>query len=205
MDLQIGQVIREYTIIRRLGEGGMATVFLAQHRLLKNEFAVKVLKGGQADLKERMHREGIVQFQLTHPNIVKLTDMFEEDNNLFLVMEYANGESLEELLQHKMPLDRCIEVFTQIVTGVAFAHERGIVHRDLKPANIMFQETENGSVAKVADFGLVKIVGTEGLTQSGIAMGTPAYMSPEQVERKDLKPTSDVFSLGQGGNVFSLP
>ncbi|MEC7986851.1 MAG: protein kinase [Myxococcota bacterium] len=199
MEPKAGQRIREYIIERALGEGGMATVYLAKHALLHNQVAIKVLKSNRKDLQQRMQKEGQVLFSLGHPNIIDLKDMFEEEGCLFLVMEYINGGALDEYLyQQPLPLEDALALFTQIVNGVAFAHEQNIIHRDLKPANIMLEKKQGTYIAKVADFGLVKMMNDkQNITQTGVAMGTPAYMSPEQIRQsKDATPASDVFSLG---------
>ena len=101
MDLKVGQLIREYEIEEKIGEGGMATVYLAHHHMLNSKHAIKVLKIGHRDLHVRMQREGIVQFDLQHPNIIRINDMFEDDGRLVLIMEYINGGSLEDLMMKR--------------------------------------------------------------------------------------------------------
>lgn len=203
MQLDAGAVIDRYTIRNRLGQGGMAVVYRAKHNQLGTEHAIKVLMVPSPSIRARLLTEGRVQATLRHQNIVSVTDVIDVGGAPGLVMELVVGPSLDQLLnQLHLSIDQVDELARGILAGVAQAHRHGLIHRDLKPANVMLQETEFGFIPKVTDFGLAKIldasegvVGTQ--TRSGVAMGTPCYMAPEQVRNaKGVDKRADVFSLG---------
>ena len=189
-----------YSIERELGSGGMATVYLAEDLKHHRQVAIKVLRPELAASLgvERFVREIEIAAKLTHPHILPLFDSGEADGFLYYVMPFIEGESLRERLDHEGKLDikEAIRLTDQVASALSHAHERGLVHRDIKPENILLA----GDQAIVADFGIaraVQVAGGERLTGTGLAIGTPAYMSPEQaVGDKDIDPRSDVYALG---------
>jgi serine/threonine-protein kinase len=189
-----------YTIERELGSGGMATVYLAEDLKHRRRVAIKVLRPELAASLgvERFVREIEIAANLTHPHILPLHDSGEADGFLFYVMPFIEGESLKERLQReqKLSVREAIRLTDQVASALSHAHERGLVHRDIKPENILLA----GDQAIVADFGIARAVeaaGGERLTGTGLAVGTPAYMSPEQaVGDKNIDARSDVYALG---------
>lgn len=197
----IGEQILNYQIIRQIGEGGMGKVYLASHIQLDRKAAVKALHPVLAKnplIRERFKNEAATMAHLRHTGIVALYDYWEAPNGLYLIMEYAEGEPLEEWIrryQGKVPLSLVIEIFIKILDAVAYAHKQGVVHRDIKPSNIMV--TPEGEV-KILDFGIAKLLdgSSKNLTHSGTRLGTVLFMSPEQVKGQDIDQRSDVYSLG---------
>ena len=201
MQIASGQVVGQYTVEGRLGEGGMAVVYRARHNQLGTEHALKVLTIRSEAIRERLLQEGRVQAGLRHPNIVCVTDVVMMGENPGLVMEYIAGPSLEEFLaKGRLTLPQVDALAQGILQGVATAHRKELIHRDLKPANILLEVTGGRITPKVADFGLAKILDQDlqlGKTRSGVAMGTPRYMSPEQIrDAKSVDRRTDVFALG---------
>lgn len=197
--LRIGETIDRYRVEALVGQGGMAAVYRARHIKLDSEHAIKVLFITAPMIRQRLLREGKVQAALRHPNIVSVTDVLTVLGAPALVMEYVDGPALDAwLLEHKPSLDEALWLFRGILRGISAAHDRGVVHRDLKPANVLLAPTNEGLMPKVTDFGLVKSVSDrEGNTQSGMALGTPEYMSPEQIrDASDVDRRSDMWALG---------
>ena len=196
----VGNTVRDYRIERLLGQGGMGAVFLATHTRLDRKVAVKVLPDELAKDEtfiQRFEREARAVAQLHHPAIVQVHDMFEEEGNYYLILEYLGGGSIRDLLEEEGPLPEwaaaCLIRFAAL--GLHAAAEAGFVHRDIKPDNLLL--TENGEV-KIADFGLVHMeaAGTT-LTEIGTTVGTPAYMAPEQWEDiRTCDHRTDLYSLG---------
>jgi len=171
-----------YSIERELGEGGMATVYLADDLKHERKVALKVLKPELAAVvgAERFLAEIKVTANLQHPNILPLFDSGEADNFLFYVMPYVEGESLRERLdrEHQLPVDEAVRIATDMAEALDYAHRHGVVHRDIKPANVLLVESR----PEIADFGIALAVGAAGgdrLTETGLSVGTPYYMSPE--------------------------
>ncbi|MBO5688787.1 MAG: serine/threonine protein kinase, partial [Lentisphaeria bacterium] len=198
-----GLIIGKYEIIRKLGKGGMGVIYLARHTQLDTLRALKVLPAGEADEKkdfaERFIREARIASQIRHPNVVEVMDV-EADPELhvsYIVMEYVDGGSLRQTLrkQDRLNLEQAIVTIQGVVSALCAAAEHGIVHRDIKPDNIMF--TKRGEV-KLADLGIAKKDDEDdNLTKTNVMMGTPAYLSPEQVENpKTVDIRSDIYSLG---------
>jgi serine/threonine protein kinase len=160
-----------YTIIRELGQGGSGRVYLARDPELGREIAVKILDRGVAAQPERFRREMGILAALRHPNIVTIYDAGSEDGRPYYAMEYAPGRSLAEA---KLPLSDAVRILEQVALACHAAHEKGIVHRDLKPANVLLADRP-----LVADFGIAKVADAE-RTETGMTLGTPSYMSPEQ-------------------------
>ncbi len=205
--LAIGDLVGDrFCLERVLGQGGYATVFAGRHVLTGQEIAIKVLKaahpGPDEEAVRRFFREARVTAQLTHPNTVRLYDVGQSEGGSFwLAMELLRGHSLEEELQqlaaqHQvLPQSRAIDVAAQVLKALHEAHGKGLVHRDLKPANIMLASVAGETVVKVLDFGIAQTHGSD-LTATGMALGTPAYMSPEQCQGLDLDGRSDLYALG---------
>src|ERR1039458_10428318 len=209
----VGETLGTYQIVERLGEGGMGVVYRALDVRLKRTVAIKVLspgKHGDGERRLRFLQEARAASALNHPNIVVIHDVNEIDGTHFIVMEYVSGEPLDRILgRGPIAVASALRYAHQAADALAKAHSVGIVHRDLKPANVFI--TTEGRV-KILDFGLAKIMdppqsggdnptvtalSPPGLhTEDGRVLGTPAYMSPEQVEGKPADPRSDVFSFG---------
>jgi len=202
VQLPPGTVIDRYTIESVLGEGGMAVVYRARHTQLGSLHAMKVLKLPTAAIQDRLLQEGRVQAQLRHPNIVSVTDVVDVQGSPGLVMEFVPGSPLDHFLKgRELNIEQADDLARGIIEGVAVAHQMGLIHRDLKPGNIMLDAGPGGLVPKITDFGLAKLLDSGGgghlETRSGMSMGTPAYMAPEQIESaKDVDARADVFSLG---------
>jgi len=201
VDLEPGTTIDRYLVERVLGHGAMAVVYLVRHQQLDSLHALKVLKVTGAELRHRLLQEGRVQAKLRHPNILSVTDVIDVNGAPGLVLEHIQGPSLEKLLlDHRLNWEQVDDIARGVLRGVGAAHARGLVHRDLKPGNIMLAITDEGLVPKVADFGLAKILCGEGgmaQTRSGVTMGTPAYMAPEQIrDSKHVDHRADLFALG---------
>jgi serine/threonine protein kinase len=203
--LRIGETLDRYRIEALIGQGGMAAVYRARHLQLGSEHAIKVLFITAPQLRERMFREGQVQARLRHPNIVQVTDVLLIQGAPALVMEYVDGPALDAWLADNRPtLDESLWLFRGILRGVAAAHDGEVVHRDLKPANVLLAPTHEGLVPKVADFGLVKSVSEQSRqgtgrvnTQTGVALGTPEYMAPEQIrDASEVDQRADLWALG---------
>ncbi len=195
-----GSPLGPYTIRSQLGQGGMGVVYLAQDLRLKRQVAIKLL---QPDLtrddtaKQRFLQEAQAASALDHPNICTIHEINETTDDagqLYLVMAYYEGETLKQrVARGPLPLDDAVDIATQVGQGLAKAHAAWIVHRDIKPANLMV--TTDGTV-KILDFGLAKLAGSEGVTQTGTTVGTVAYMSPEQARGEEVDHRTDIWSLG---------
>lgn len=203
MQLDIGTRVDRYTLVEKIGEGGMAVVFRVEHATLGTPHALKVLTMGGRQVKDRLVQEGRVQATLQHPHIVSVTDVLDIDGAPGLLMEYVDGPSLDDWLNKYRPtIDEAVILFRGIVAGVGLAHARGLIHRDLKPGNVMLHVTNIGVVPKVCDFGLAKVTdGSDGgnlkRTRTGMTMGTPAYMAPEQIrDSSSVDRRADLYSLG---------
>ena len=195
-----GRKIGDFQVLRRLGRGAMAEVYLAEQGSLRRQVALKVLRSNLSSdttYIQRFHNEAQAAASLVHGNIVQIYDVGCIDGVHYISQEYVQGQNLREYLsRHGPPAARlAVLVMRQVASALVKAGETGIIHRDVKPENIML--TRDGDV-KVADFGLARLSGNSGvnLTQVGITMGTPLYMSPEQVEGRALDPRSDIYSFG---------
>jgi serine/threonine protein kinase/tetratricopeptide (TPR) repeat protein len=199
----------KYRLDARLGEGGMGTVYRATHLLIDRPVAIKVLNERfvtDEAAQERFSREARAAGRLQHTNAVSVTDFGRtQDGLVYIVMELLEGKSLREVLAREAPLDnaRAVSLMLQISAAVAAAHEAGIIHRDLKPGNIFVVQRKHAPpIVKVLDFGIAKLatdaegVELKNITQTGVMIGTPRYMSPEQCDGAELTPASDVYSLG---------
>ena len=194
----IGQVIGTYKIQRKLGEGGMGAVYMGVDTMLDREVAIKALRpelARQTAIVERFRSEAVTLAKLNHPNIATLYSLFRQGDELYMVLEYVRGETLDQILARRgaLPTEEVIPVFCQILDGINHAHEYGIIHRDIKPANMML--TESG-VLKVLDFGIARLLGTNRMTRAGNIIGTLEYMAPEQVKGLETDARSDTYALG---------
>ncbi|NLA32652.1 MAG: Stk1 family PASTA domain-containing Ser/Thr kinase [Mollicutes bacterium] len=194
-----GQKINDrYQIIKNIGEGGMANVYLAYDTILDRNVAVKVLRGDLASDEKfvrRFQREALSASNLSHQNIVEVYDVGEDDGQYYIVMEYIEGRHLKQLLKkrEKLTLTEVIDIMLQVTEGMAQAHDSYIIHRDIKPQNIMI--LENGLV-KVTDFGIATALNGTQLTQTNSVMGSVHYLPPEQAEGRGATIRSDVYSMG---------
>lgn len=197
--LSKGQKINDrYEIIKSIGEGGMANVYLATDTILDRKVAVKVLRGDlSADDKfiRRFEREAQSVSNLSHPNIVEVYDVGVEDGNHYIVMEYIEGKTLKQLLKKResLTLTEVIDIMTQLTDGIAHAHESYIIHRDIKPQNIMIED--DGRI-KITDFGIAMALNATQLTQTNSVMGSVHYLPPEQASGKGATIKSDIYSMG---------
>ena len=194
-----GQKINDrYQIVKTIGEGGMANVYLAYDVILERDVAVKVLRGDLATDEKfvrRFQREALSASSLSHPNIVEVYDVGEDNGLYYIVMEYIEGKHLKQLLKRrgKLTLNEVIDIMLQITDGMAAAHDSYIIHRDIKPQNIMI--LENGLV-KITDFGIAQALNGTQLTQTNSVMGSVHYLPPEQAAGKGSTIQSDVYSIG---------
>ena len=193
--------IGRYKIVRELGRGAMGVVYHAIDPNIGRPVAIKTIQlgnvrdpGEQERLRERLFREARSAGILSHPSIVTIYDVEQQDDLAFIAMEYVDGPTLDQILSAPRPIDpeRMFRLLTQTAGALDYAHQKGIVHRDIKPANIMIA---TDGTAKIADFGIAKITTSEQLTMTGSIVGTPHYMSPEQVQGQPVDGRSDQFSL----------
>ena len=197
--LSKGQKINNrYEIVKSIGEGGMANVYLANDKILDRKVAVKVLRGDlSSDDKfiRRFQREALSVSNLSHPNIVEVYDVGEEDGEYYIVMEYIEGKTLKQLLKKResLTLTEVIDIMTQLTDGISHAHESYIIHRDIKPQNIMIQD--DGRI-KITDFGIAMALNATQLTQTNSVMGSVHYLPPEQASVKGATVKSDIYSMG---------
>ncbi|MGH9723056.1 MAG: serine/threonine-protein kinase, partial [Bryobacteraceae bacterium] len=196
------QQLGRYQIVGELGQGAMGIVFRALDPNIGREVALKTIRLAdfasaehRSKQRDRLFREARSAGILSHPGIVTIYDVAEQDNVAYISMEYVAGRTLEQLLSanEALPEDQIFSLLRQTADALDYAHRKGIVHRDIKPANIMV--TETGTV-KIADFGIAKISALDQLTQSGLIVGTPNYMAPEQVQGKPVSGFADQYSLG---------
>jgi serine/threonine-protein kinase len=196
-------VLDRYRVERALGRGAMGSVYLAHDDKLGERVALKVVSSHlaiePAELVERFRREVQAARKVTHPNVIRIYDLGEDDPLLFLSMEYVEGQTLAALVTQRgpMPLSDALATLQEVTAGVAAAHAVGVVHRDLKPQNVLVGRTTEGSRAiKVIDFGLAKALFMPGMTATGLILGTPEYMAPEQVRGGTTDERTDVYALG---------
>lgn len=191
--------ILNYRIVRHLGSGGMGSVYLAVNTNIDQQVAIKALRpevAKNAALRARFKQEAEMLCSLDHPGIVKFLNYVETAEGVFLIMEYVKGMTLEDFINKKNGLiveSKAYPLICEILDAFAYAHSKGIVHRDIKPANIIIQD--DGHI-KIMDFGIAQIVSEANVTDSKSIMGTPAYMSPEQIYGKDIDARSDIYSIG---------
>ncbi len=187
-----------YEIIEELGVGGMGRVYRVEDKQTKEEIALKLINPDiAADKKtiERFRNELTTARKIAHRNVCKMFDLGEEKGQHFITMEYVSGGDLKRFIRRseQLSVGKAISIAKQICDGLEEAHSLSIVHRDLKPQNIMIDDHGN---ARIMDFGIARSIKAKGITGAGVMIGTPEYMSPEQVEAKDIDQRSDIYSLG---------
>lgn len=194
-----GQRINDrYEVIRSIGEGGMANVYLGYDTILDRNVAIKVLRGDLSNDEKfvrRFQREALSASSLAHPNIVEMYDVGEDDGIYYIVMEYVEGKTLKQLLKKRgtLTLSEAIDIMSQLTDGMAHAHDSYIIHRDLKPQNIMIKD--DGQI-KITDFGIAMALNSTQLTQTNSVMGSVHYLPPEQASGKGCTIKSDIYSMG---------
>lgn len=193
----IGRQIGRYRIDARIGEGGMGVVYRGTQVTLDRAVAIKMLAAHASDAenRERFRREALTLARLDHPNIVRIHDVEEEEGSSFIVMEYVGGGSLGDLLARSGPLPpvRAASIMAPVLSALHAAHLAGVVHRDIKPDNILFSDTGQ---PKLTDFGIAHMRGGSSRTRTGVMMGTPYYMSPEQALGRPVTPAADLYAVG---------
>src|SRR2546421_11409405 len=193
----VGKSLGQFRIVERIGSGGMAAVFKAYQPTLDRYVAIKVLPAHYARdpvFVKRFELQARSVARLAHPNIVQIHDFGEQDNIIYIVMEYVDGGTLKDRLKRPLPVADAADFIIQAAEGLECAHRNGIVHRDVKPANILLRK--DGHLL-LSDFGIAKILeGTTNLTRVGTGIGTPQYMSPEQGTGQPVDRRSDIYSLG---------
>jgi len=199
----INEQLKNYKINSLLGEGGMAKVYLAHDAKFDTNVAVKLLNKEYThneNIRKRFLAEAKSMFRMSHPNVIKVTDLIDEQDTVAFVMEFVEGETLKEFIDRKRILtdEEIVSVFSQMLDAVGYVHEQNLVHRDIKPSNFMIDAKEK---IKLMDFGIAKNTDVNSAeytqTGTGVQMGTPMYMSPEQVtETKSVTAQSDIYSLG---------
>ena len=196
MALEQGQRIGDrYTLVGRLGGGGMADVWLADDEMLGRRVALKFLHerfAQDASFVERFRREAQAAAGLQHPNVVGVYDRGTTDGRHWIAMEYVEGASLKDLIARGLTVGEAVEIVRQVLSGTKFAHDRGIIHRDLKPQNVL---VDREGRARVVDFGIAR-AGASEITQTGSVLGTAQYLSPEQAQGLETGATSDLYSIG---------
>ena len=194
-----GQKINErYEIIRSIGEGGMANVYLGYDTILDRNVAIKILRGDLSNDEKfvrRFQREALSASSLAHPNIVEMYDVGEDDGLYYIVMEYVDGKTLKQMLKKRgnLTLSEAIDIMLQLTDGMSHAHDSYIIHRDLKPQNIMIKD--DGQI-KITDFGIAMALNSTQLTQTNSVMGSVHYLPPEQASGKGSTIKSDIYSMG---------
>ena len=197
--LDEGQRLADRFVIQRaLGTGGMGAVYLASDERLGEQVALKIMHGMallDPAAGDRLRREASAARRISHANVVKIHDVGEDGGHVFLSMEYVEGQSLKELIGRHgvLPVERVRNYVSEICIGLAAAHAQGVVHRDLKPANVLVTPDQR---VKIIDFGLARIANLEGMTATGMLLGTPEYMAPEQIRGGNIDARTDLYSLG---------
>jgi serine/threonine protein kinase len=193
----VGKTIGKYRFVAPVGRGGMGTVYRAVDETLDREVAIKVLSPDLAhsEILQRFRAEAMALAKLNHRDIATIYELCRSDSDLLMVMEFVRGESLDRVVERspQLSIEHSVSIVDRLLSALDHAHRAGIVHRDLKPANIMI--TDSGGV-KIMDFGIARVVGTDQGTKDGFLIGTPSYMSPEQVLGHEVDGRSDLYSVG---------
>jgi len=195
----LNEVVGNYKILDKIGEGGMGEVFKAIDVMLERKVAIKVLRpelAGKSEIVARFRKEAVVLAKLNHPNIATLYNFVHHGDRYFMVMEFAHGRTLDVIIDRHpngLPWRRALELFLDALHAIEHAHNLDIVHRDVKPSNMMVNDRD---ILKVLDFGIARVLGSARLTRVGLLVGTVRYMSPEQIRGRDTDARSDIYSLG---------
>ncbi|MFI5090585.1 MAG: serine/threonine-protein kinase [Terriglobales bacterium] len=194
----IGNQIANFRIVDKLGEGGMGVVFRAVDVQLDRPVAIKMLNADLArdpQVVERFRAEARAQANLNHVNLATLYAFLVDQGNAFMVMEFVEGETFEQIINRRGPIppEDAVPWFKQALLGIGAAHRMGIIHRDIKPSNLMLNRQ---GIVKVMDFGIAKVVGARGMTRTGMQLGTLPYMSPEQIQNRNVDMRTDIYALG---------
>ncbi len=194
----IGKQIGNYRIVEKLGEGGMGVVYKGVDTNLDRPVAIKMLNEELAhnpEVVERFRAEAKSQANLNHVNLAILYAFLVDQGMAFMVMEYVEGETFEQIIRNRGPIppENALPWFKQALLGIGAAHRMGIVHRDIKPSNLMLN---SHGIVKVMDFGIAKLIGARGMTRTGVQLGTPAYMAPEQIQNRPIDVRTDIYALG---------
>ena len=197
----VDQVIGNYKILEKIGEGGMGEVFRGLDTMLEREVAIKSLRpelSKREDIVTRFRSEAVAQGRLNHPNIAMVYNFLLHGDQYYMVLEFVRGETLDKVISRRglMPWQECVPVLCQALAGLEHAHRLGVVHRDIKPSNLMI--TPSGSV-KLMDFGIARILQRAHLTRAGQMVGTLEYMSPEHIQGQETDARTDIYSLGVVG------
>ena len=199
----IGKEILNYRIESLIGKGGMGSVYLAANKHINQKVAIKMLNenlAGSDIIRQKFKGEAKTLQALDHPNIVHFLNYVENEDGVFLIMEYIDGITLDDFINTKQGLiveTKAYDLFSQILDAFTYAHKRGVVHRDIKPANIILTHDNEGNfVVRVLDFGIAKIISESNEDEKNMMVGTPLYMSPEQIRGEDVDERSDIYSLG---------
>ena len=189
-----------YEVVSELGQGAMGVVYKAKDPLIDRIVAIKTINLSLAqeekeEYEARFYQEAKAAGRLSHPNIVTIYDVGKSDDIAYIAMEFLEGRELRDILNdgQRLPVAKVLDIVAQVAQGLGYAHEKGIVHRDVKPSNIM---VEHNGHAKITDFGIARMASSAVRTQAGMVLGSPKYMSPEQVMGKQTDQRSDIFSLG---------
>jgi predicted Ser/Thr protein kinase len=193
----VGKTVGKYRVLERIGRGGMGIVYKAVDETLDRDVAIKVLNSDftDGDVLKRFRAEAVTLARLNHPGIATIYELHRQNDELMMVMEFVRGETLHQLSDRIGPLDppQAAHLCMQVLDALSHAHRAGVIHRDLKPANLMVTE---GGVVKVMDFGIARVLGSEHFTMGGLMMGTPAFMSPEQVTGQPIDARADLYAIG---------
>ncbi|MBW2344678.1 MAG: serine/threonine protein kinase, partial [Deltaproteobacteria bacterium] len=197
--MMIGEIIGNVRITSEIGEGSMGMLYLAEHVNVGKPFAVRHLAPELAQnqmYRERFIKEAKALAQLKHDNIVRIYEVIEKEGNLFLVMEYVDGDTLDSILKNRgvLPEKEALSITKGILKGLNYTHSKGVIHKDIKPSNIIRTKQD---VVKIMDFGIALMARGGRLTKTGKVMGAAKYMSPEQIaQAKQIDHRSDVYSMG---------
>lgn len=198
----IGKIINNYILERKLGDGGMGEVYYAKHNKVDREVAIKVLHSHlfyNESIHNRFKNEANALIKLNHPNIVKIFDYVEQENFACLIMEYINGYTLDDYISKfsgPLPSEKAVSIIVPVLEAVQYAHDNNVFHRDIKPSNIMI--SKDGNKVRIMDFGIAKLTDSKNFktTHANTQLGTPFYMSPEQIKGLPFSRRSDIYSLG---------
>jgi serine/threonine protein kinase len=197
-ELQSGQIIRDLILEERIGAGGVGEVWTARHRHLDKVVAIKAIYSHldqDPQFYDRFVHEAVAMARLDHPHIVAVHDFFFEDGNAYLVMSYVQGNSLQDIINERapLPIEEARDIAAQVLDALDYAHQQGVIHRDVKPSNILIRSDRR---AYLVDFGIALVLGQKRITKFGTNIGTPEYMSPEQIKASPMDARTDVYSFG---------